>query len=73
MRRGTRLQTDEAGRQASEIVENLRPSQLDLRYRATGSTALDDLEEFMVAELPPYLVPREHTRLDPPPPDGDDD
>src|SRR5829696_2374286 len=35
MRRGTRLQTDEAGRQASEIVENLRPSQLDLRYRAT--------------------------------------
>lgn len=44
-----------------------------LRYRATGSTALDDLEEFMVAELPPYLVPREHTRLDPPPSDGDDD
>ncbi|HEY8377235.1 MAG TPA: hypothetical protein VIK91_12130, partial [Nannocystis sp.] len=38
-----------------------------LRYRATGSTPLDDLEEFMVAELPPYLVPRQHTRLDPPP------
>lgn len=38
-----------------------------LRYRATGSTELDDLEEFMVASLPPYLVPREHTRLDPPP------
>jgi hypothetical protein len=43
-----------------------------LRFRATGSTALDDLEEFMVAELPPYLVPRQHTRLDPPPPDADD-
>jgi hypothetical protein len=40
-----------------------------LRYRATGSTPLDDLEEFMVAELPPYLVPRQHTRLDPPPAD----
>lgn len=37
-----------------------------LRYRATGSTPLDDLEEFMVAELPPYLVPREHARVDAP-------
>lgn len=43
-----------------------------LRYKATGSTPLDDLEEFMVAELPPYLVPREHTRLDPPPPEDDE-
>lgn len=46
MRRGTRLQTDEAGRQASEIVENLRPSQLDLRYRATvrvGGVRLEDM------------------------------
>ena len=43
-----------------------------LKYRATGSTALDDLEEFMVAALPPYLVPREHTRLDPPPPSDED-
>lgn len=38
-----------------------------LRYHATGSTPLDDLEEFMVACLPPYMVPRQHTRLDPPP------
>lgn len=43
-----------------------------LKYRATGSTPLDDLEEFMVAALPPYLVPRQHTRLDPPPPSDDD-
>lgn len=43
-----------------------------LKYRATGSTPLDDLEEFMVAALPPYLVPREHTRLDPPPPSDED-
>lgn len=42
-----------------------------LRFRATGSTPLDDLEEFMVAVLPPYLVPREHTRIDPPPASDD--
>ena len=34
-----------------------------LRYQATGSTPLDDLEEFMVDSLPPYMVPRMHTRL----------
>jgi len=34
-----------------------------LRYHATGSTPLDDLEEFMVDSLPPYMVPRMHTRL----------
>jgi fatty acid CoA ligase FadD22 len=33
-----------------------------LRYHATGSTPLDDLEEFMVDSLPPYMVPRMHTR-----------
>ena len=38
-----------------------------LRYRATGNTPLDDLDEFMVASLPPYMVPRQTTRLDPPP------
>lgn len=37
-----------------------------LRYRATGSTPLDDLDEFMVDSLPPYMVPRQATRLDPP-------
>lgn len=37
-----------------------------LRYRATGHTPLDDLDEFMVAGLPPYMVPRQATRLDPP-------
>jgi len=37
-----------------------------LQYRATGSTPLDDLDEFMVDSLPPYMVPREATRLDPP-------
>src|SRR5215218_3262600 len=43
---GTRLQTDEAKRQASEIVENLRPSQLDMRYRAiarVGGVHLEDM------------------------------
>ena len=34
-----------------------------VRYHATGSTPLDDLEEFMVDSLPPYMVPRMHTRL----------
>lgn len=34
-----------------------------LRYHATGSTPLDDLEEFMVDSLPPFMVPRMHTRL----------
>jgi acyl-CoA synthetase (AMP-forming)/AMP-acid ligase II len=38
-----------------------------LRYRATGNTTLDDLDEFMVDSLPPYMVPRQATRLDPPP------
>ena len=38
-----------------------------LHYRATGSTELDDLDEFMVDSLPPYMVPRQATRLDPPP------
>ncbi len=39
-----------------------------LQFRATGSTPLDDLDEFMVDSLPPYMVPRQATRLDPPPP-----
>lgn len=38
-----------------------------LQYRATGSTPLEDLDEFMVDSLPPYMVPRQATRLDPPP------
>ena len=38
-----------------------------LRYRATGLTDLDDLDEFMVDSLPPYMVPRQATRIDPPP------
>ncbi len=33
-----------------------------LRYRATGSTDLDDIDEFMVDVLPPYMVPRQTTR-----------
>lgn len=37
-----------------------------LRYRATGLTPLDDLDEFMVDSLPPYMVPRQATRIDPP-------
>ena len=37
-----------------------------LRFRATGLTPLDDLDEFMVDSLPPYMVPRQTTRIDPP-------
>jgi len=34
-----------------------------LRYRATGETALDDVEEHAVGMLPPFMVPRSFERL----------
>ncbi|MEZ4449456.1 MAG: class I adenylate-forming enzyme family protein [Nannocystaceae bacterium] len=39
-------------------------------YQATGQTELDDLDEHVVATLPPYMVPRLFTREDP---EGDDE
>jgi len=35
-----------------------------LEYRATGGTAVDDIEEHAVGHLPPFMVPREFQRVE---------
>ena len=35
-----------------------------LEYRATGTTAVDDIEEHAIGRLPPFMVPRVFTRTD---------
>lgn len=42
---------------------------LQVRYYATGQTELEDLDEHMIGELPPYMVPRVFERLSDPPAD----
>jgi acyl-CoA synthetase (AMP-forming)/AMP-acid ligase II len=37
--------------------------EVHLEYRATGETALDDIEEHAVGHLPPFMVPRAFERL----------
>jgi acyl-CoA synthetase (AMP-forming)/AMP-acid ligase II len=40
--------------------------QVHVEYRATGETAVDDIEEHAIGSLPPFMVPRAFTRLQDP-------
>lgn len=56
-----------AHRRVTEAEAWVAPSadgepQVHLRYRATGTTELEDLEEHLIGALPPYMVPRHVTR-----------